>query len=78
MGRRALALERRDAVAAALAVHAALGDDGSGGRAYRRDVDLIGAVTADDVARAARRFLDPRREVLAVVRPAVTSQAGRR
>jgi zinc protease len=66
MGRRALALERRGAVALSLALRGAFGETG---RSYRGDVDDLGRVTADDVARVARRILDPRREVLAVVRP---------
>jgi zinc protease len=66
VGDRALSLERRGAVAMAVALN---GVFGGAGRAYRRDVDALSRVTAADVTRAARRILDPRREVLAVVRP---------
>ncbi len=66
IGSRALALERRGAVAMAVALHGAFGETG---RAYRRDIDELGKVTAADVARVARRIIDPRHEILAVVRP---------
>jgi zinc protease len=69
IGSRALALERRGAVAMAVALHGAFGETG---RSYRRDIDELGKVTAADVARVARRIIDPRREVLAVVRPRET------
>jgi len=66
VARRALAFQRRGAVALALALGATLGD---AARSPRRDLDELGRLKVDDVSRAARRVLDPRREVLAVVRP---------
>ena len=36
---------------------------------YRHVPAALARVTAADVARAARRFLDPKRETIAVVRP---------
>jgi len=78
IGTRALALERRGAVAMALALRRALAASGTPGtraapgetgRSYRSDVDELGKVTAADVARVARRIIDPRREIVAVVRP---------
>jgi zinc protease len=66
VGAHALALQRRSAVAAALARDEALGlPAGTSGRGA---VDL-GRITALEVARAARRILDPRHEVVAVVKP---------
>ncbi len=62
----ARALESRAAVAAALARDEALGlPVGS----YRRSAAEIAAVTPETVARVARRLLDPRFEIVAVVRP---------
>lgn len=66
IGKRALALERRGAVASALAFGAALGDPA---RSLRRDSDELAAILPEDVLRAARRIIDPKREVLAVIRP---------
>lgn len=66
VARRALAFQRRGAVALAMALGATLGDSA---RSPRRDLDDLARLKVDDVARAARRLLDPRREVLAVVRP---------
>ena len=51
---------------AALARDEALG---LGAGAHRRAAAALGAMTPDDVARVARRLLDPRREIVAVVRP---------
>ena len=36
---------------------------------YRQLPAALARVTAPDVARAARRFIDPKRETIAVVRP---------
>ncbi len=36
---------------------------------YRQLPATLARVTAPDVARAARRFIDPKRETIAVVRP---------
>jgi len=69
-GSRAIALGSRAAVAAALARDAAYGRDLY---AYRTYPAALTRVTADDVARAARRVLDPQHEIVAVVRPAVPS-----
>ncbi|HEV3031870.1 MAG TPA: pitrilysin family protein, partial [Polyangia bacterium] len=61
VGAAARGLESRGAVAAALARDEALGT-------RRADADLA-SVTPDAVARVARRLLDPRFEIVAVVRP---------
>jgi hypothetical protein len=53
-------------VALALALHGAFGEVG---RSYRRDVDGLSQVTTADVVRVARKIIDSRREVLAIVRP---------
>ena len=66
IGTRSLALEQRGAVALELALRAALG---GAGVPRRHGIDELAAVSAADVARVARRILDPRREVLAIVRP---------
>jgi zinc protease len=60
------ALESRGAVAAALARDEALGLPAG---SYRRAAAELGAVTPEAVARVARRLLDPRLEIVAVVRP---------
>jgi zinc protease len=65
-GAHALALQRRSALAGAIALGEAYGQ---GASAYRRYGDDIQKVTADDVKRVARKYLDSRREVVAVVRP---------
>jgi predicted Zn-dependent peptidase len=46
---------------------------------YRQLPAVLARVTAPDVARAARRFIDPKRETIAVVRPdaPATSAGGR-
>ena len=77
IARRALAFQRRGAVALAMALGATLGDPT---RSPRRDLDDLARLKPEDILRAARRLLDPRREVLAVVRPQetrVSSGAGR-
>lgn len=66
IARRALAFQHRGSVALALALGATLGDPT---RSLRRDLEDLGKLKPEDVLRAARRVLDPRREVLAVVRP---------
>jgi zinc protease len=76
VGSRALSLERRGAVAMAVALNGIFGGTGPGRPYRRRDVDELGRVTPADVARAARRILDPRREVLAVVRPRDPAASG--
>ena len=71
-GARAVGLGSRAAVADALARDAAYGRDLY---AYRTYPAALARVTADDVARAARRVLDPQREIVAVVRPAGAATA---
>lgn len=66
VGRSALAFERRGAVAMALSLHGAFGETIAG---YRADSEALSRVTADDVLRVARRVLDPKGEVLVIVRP---------
>jgi len=66
VGRRALAFERRAAVALSLSMHGAFSERGA---AYRRDADELAKVKVEDVLRVAKRVLDPRREILVVVRP---------
>ena len=67
VGAHALGLERRSAVAAALAFHEA---SGAGWQELGRYAAGLQRVTGADVQRVARKFLDPRREVVAVARPA--------
>jgi zinc protease len=70
IGARAIGLERRSAVAAALAFHEA---SGAGWQEMNRYAPGLQRVTAADVQRVARKLLDPRREVVAVVKPAAES-----
>jgi zinc protease len=65
----ARALERRSAVAAALARDEALGLPAG---SYRRAGAALAAVTPERVERVARRLLDARYEIVAVVRPPAT------
>jgi zinc protease len=62
----ALALQRRSAVAAALARDEALGLPAG---TSRRGAADLGRATASAVGQVARRILDPRREIVAVVKP---------
>ena len=64
VGARAAALRSEAAIAHALVLDEA---HGLPPLAYRRDAGTIGRLGPEDVARAARRALDPRREVIAVV-----------
>jgi zinc protease len=66
IGTHAIGLQRKSAIAAALAFYEAYGQ---GWRSYRLYGDNIMKVTVPDVVRVARRYLDPRREVAAVVEP---------
>ncbi len=66
VGAHAVALEPRSAIAAALASGEVYGQ---GAREFRRYGDAIGRITPADVQRVARKFIEPRREVVAVVRP---------
>jgi zinc protease len=72
VGAHALSLERRSAIAAALAFHEAYGQ---GWREYRRYAENLRKVTVADVQRVAHQYLDPRREVVAVIKPADVSPA---
>jgi predicted Zn-dependent peptidase len=65
-GARALALRSPSAIADALALDEAYGFPVM---SYRRVPAALAAITAGDVNRAARRFVDPQRETIAVVRP---------
>jgi zinc protease len=65
-GVRALALRGEVAIADALATDEAYGLPLM---TYRQLPAALARVTATDVARAARRFIDPKRETVAVVRP---------
>jgi zinc protease len=69
---RVRALDHRAAVAAALAREEALGPDAATGR---RSPAAFAAVTPDAVTRVARRLLDPRREIVAAVRPPAPAPA---
>jgi len=75
IGVHAIGLQRKSALAAALAFHEAYGQ---GWRTYRQYGDHIMKVTVADVARAARKYLDPQREVLAVVKPPALSPGAAR
>jgi zinc protease len=72
VGTHAIGLQRKSAIAAALAFHEAYGQ---GWRAYRQYTDSVMKVKVQDVARVARKYLDPQREVAAVVRPSVPPPA---
>jgi predicted Zn-dependent peptidase len=65
-GLRALALRGEAAIADALATDEAYGLPLM---TYRQLPATLARATAADVARAARRFIDPKRETIAVVRP---------
>ena len=67
-GLRALALRGEVAIADALATDEAYGLPLM---TYRQVPAALARVTATDVARAAHRFIDPKRETIAVVRPDV-------
>ncbi|HTB56649.1 MAG TPA: pitrilysin family protein [Polyangia bacterium] len=71
-GLRALALRGEAAIADALATDEAYGLPLM---SYRRLPAALTRVTATDVARAARRFIDPQRETIAVVRPETSPTA---
>jgi zinc protease len=66
VGQSALAFERRGAVAMALALHGALGENVP---SYRRGSSALAEVQVADVLRVARRVIDPGREVLVILRP---------
>ncbi|MSP61855.1 MAG: insulinase family protein [Myxococcales bacterium] len=66
VGAHDISLQRRAALASTLAFHEAYG---LGWDEYRRYAPAIHAVSAADVQRVARTYLDPQRAVLAVVKP---------
>jgi zinc protease len=66
IGAHAVALEPRSALAAALASGEVFGQ---GPRELRRYSEAVNRITPADVQRVARKFIDPRHEVVAVVRP---------
>jgi zinc protease len=66
VGSHQIAMQRRSSVANAIAYHEAYG---LGWQSWTRYDDLINAVTADDVAAAARAYLREDRAITATVRP---------
>ena len=66
VGAHDISLQRRSALASTLAFHEAYG---LGWDEYQRYAGAILAVSAADVQRAAKKYLDPERAVLAVVKP---------
>ena len=66
IGTHAIGLQRKSAIAAALAFNEAYGQ---GYQAYRRYGEQIKAVGVAEIRRAAQNYLRPGREVVAVVRP---------
>jgi zinc protease len=66
IGGHAISLQRRSALAAALAFHEAYG---LGWQAYRRYTGHITEVQVADLRRVAQKYWDPRREVVTVVGP---------
>ena len=66
VGVHAIGLQRKSALAAALAFHEAYGQ---GWKSYRQYGDNVMKVTVADVTRVARKYLDPKKEVTAVVKP---------
>jgi zinc protease len=72
VGTHAIGLQRKSAIAAALAFHEAYGQ---GWRAYKQYGESVMKVKAQDVLRVARKYLDPHREVVAVVKPSAAPPA---
>jgi zinc protease len=66
VGAHEISLQRRAALASTLAFHECYG---LGWDEYRRYAPAVLAVTAEDVQRVARRFLDPQRSIIATVKP---------
>jgi zinc protease len=75
IGTHAIGLQRKSAIAAALAFYEAYGQ---GWQSYRLYGDNIMKVKVADVARVARKYLDPKREVTAVVQPPVQTPGAAR
>jgi zinc protease len=73
IGTHAIGLQRKSAIAAALAFHEAYGQ---GWQSYRQYPEQIGALGVADIQRAAQNYLDPEREVVAVVRPRPSLASG--
>jgi zinc protease len=65
-GTHAIGLQRKSALAAALVFHEAYGQ---GWRTYRQYTEQIGRVTVAQVKRAAQKYLQLQREVVALVTP---------
>ena len=72
VGAHEISLQRRAALASTLAFHECYG---LGWDEYRRYAPAVLTVTADDVQRMARRFLDPGRAIIATVKPEEQSPA---
>jgi zinc protease len=66
VGAHEISLQRRAALASTLAFHECYG---LGWDEYRRYAPAVLAVTAEDVQRVARRFLDPSRAIIATIKP---------
>lgn len=66
VGTHHIAMQRRSAVASALAYHEAYG---LGWQTWRNYESAIRSVTIADICAAANRYLDPQREITATVRP---------
>jgi zinc protease len=75
IGVHAIGLQRKSALAAALAFHEAYGQ---GWKAYRQYGDYVMKVTVADVTRVARKYLNPAREVSAIVKPPAESPGAAR
>jgi zinc protease len=74
VGTHEISLQRRSALASTLAFHECYGQ---GFDEYRRYASSILAVTLADVQRAAQKYLDPARAVVAVVKPDAPTRATR-
>jgi zinc protease len=72
VGAHEISLQRRAAVASTLAFHESYG---LGWDEYRRYAPSILAITADDVLKAASKYLDPKRAIIATVKPEETTPA---
>lgn len=70
VGTHAIGLQRKGAIAAIMALNEAYGQNH---RLYRQYGDKIRKITINDVRRVARKYLDPKKEVMAVVKPATAA-----
>jgi len=75
VGSHAIGLQRKSAIAAALALHEAYGQ---GWQAYREYGNQIGQVGVADISRVAHKYFRPSREVLAVLRPPARRSVAKR